>query len=211
MHIPATFRESDRGTLYDFIEAHPLGALVSPTTDGGLYATHLPLALDRERGVLRGHVARANPHANRTASGTNALVVFTGIDAYITPNWYASKAEHGKAVPTWNYIAVHVEGVLTWHDNVEFLRSHLETLTNTHEAQEAHPWAMHDAPEEYLQQQMKAIVGIEIEIRSLEGKYKLSQNRSAADVDGVIKGLHERETTRAAEMANAVSSHRRKV
>ena len=94
MCIPAPFRESDRGTLYDFIAAHPLGVITSPTVDGGLYATHLPLWLDRERGVLEGHIARANPHGARTRSGTTALVVFSGIDAYITPSWYPSKQEH---------------------------------------------------------------------------------------------------------------------
>lgn len=208
MYIPAPFRESDRGTLYDFIAAHPLGVITSPTVDGGLYATHLPLWLDRERGVLEGHIARANPHGARTRSGTTALVVFSGIDAYITPSWYPSKQEHGKTVPTWNYIAVHVEGALAWHDDAAFLARHLDRLTTTHEAQQAHPWAMHDAPAEYLAQQMRAIVGVSIAIASLEGKYKLSQNRGDADISSVVHGLRARDTHAAHAMADAVAAHR---
>lgn len=212
MYIPAPFRESDRGTLYDFIEAHPLGVIVSPTSDAGLYATHLPLWLDRERGVLEGHVARANPHGARTPSGAPALVVFSGVDAYITPSWYPSKHQHGKVVPTWNYIAVHVEGPLTWHDDAVFLRRHLERLTDTHEAREAHPWAVDDAPADYVAQQMRAIVGVSIAITSLEGKYKLSQNRSDTDISGVVDGLHARAgahtDAHARRMADAVAQHR---
>lgn len=205
MYIPAPFRESDRDALYEFIEAHPLGVVVSTTSDAGLYATHLPLWLDRDRGVLEGHVARANPHVARTASGTGALVVFTGVDAYVTPSWYPSKQAHGKVVPTWNYIAVHVNGPLTWHDDEAFLRRHLDRLTTTHEARQAHPWAMHDAPADFVAQQMRAIVGVSIAIDSLEGKYKLSQNRQDADIDGVIAGLHAEGRTAA---ATAVAAHR---
>jgi transcriptional regulator len=205
MYIPAPFRESDRDTLYDFIEAHPLGVVLSTTHEAGLYATHLPLAVDRASGVLEGHVARANPHVQRTASGTNALVVFSGPEAYISPTWYPSKQQHGKAVPTWNYIAVHVAGALTWHDDVAFLERHLDRLTTTHESREAHPWAMHDAPADFLAQQMRAIVGVRIAVESLEGKFKLSQNRADPDIDGVVRGLHARGDT---PMAHAVETRR---
>jgi transcriptional regulator len=208
MYIPAPFRESDRDVLYAFMASHPLAVVVSPTIDGGQYATHLPLRLDRVRGVLEGHVARANPHHPRVASGSRSLVVFTGAEAYVTPSWYASKAEHGKVVPTWNYIAVHVEGTLTWHDDPSFLRAHLEALTDTHEASQAHPWAMHDAPESYLAQQMQAIVGVSITVDALEGKYKLSQNRAAADIDGVIAGLAATDDARAHDVARQVAAHK---
>ncbi len=196
MYIPAPFREADRAILYDFIVAHPLGVLVSAMADGHAaapYATHVPLHLDRERGVLTGHLARMNPHvALLTSAGHSTvpgLVVFSGADHYITPSWYPTKQATAKVVPTWNYVAVHVAGPVTLHDDVDWLAAHLATLTDHHEASQAHPWAMHDAPADYLDAQMRAVVGVSIVIESLEGKYKLSQNRSDADIDGVIDGL----------------------
>jgi transcriptional regulator len=205
VYIPAPFRESDRPTLYDFIVAHPLGVLVTAGDTGAApYATHLPLALDRERGVLHGHLAKANPHVALLANGaehTLGLVAFTGADHYVTPSWYASKAETGRVVPTWNYIAVHVQGVVTLHDDAAWLESHLTQLTDTHEATQAHPWAMHDAPREYLDAQMRGIVGVSVRIDALEGKYKLSQNRSHADIDGVVQGLSQLATPAATATA----------
>ncbi len=192
MYIPRLFSESDRDALHGFIERHPLGALVTSSGEHGFFATHLPLLLDRERGafgVLQGHIARANPHHERAASGDSSLVIFSGPDAYVTPSWYPSKQEHGKVVPTWNYIAVHATGVLRFIDDRDFLMTHLDRLTDRHEASQSHPWAMHDAPLDFLEQLARATIGVEIEITALEGKYKLSQNRSAADVHGVISGL----------------------
>ncbi|MFN5600441.1 MAG: FMN-binding negative transcriptional regulator [Gemmatimonas sp.] len=196
MYIPAPFRESDRATLYDFIVAHPLGVLVSAMADGHAtapYATHVPLHLDRERGVLTGHLARMNPHVQRLQpTGSTlvpGLVVFSGVDHYITPSWYATKQTTTKVVPTWNYVAVHVQGPVTLHDDVAWLATHLAALTDHHEASQAHPWAMHDAPADYLDAQMRAVVGVSIEIESLEGNYKLSQNSVDADIDGVVDGL----------------------
>jgi transcriptional regulator len=160
-----------------------------------LYATHLPLVYDATtgaHGVLRGHIARAHPHHVRAQDTSACLVVFTGADAYITPGWYASKARHGKVVPTWNYVAVHVSGVIRFRDDREFLMAHLDALTTEHEADQAHPWAMHDAPAHFIEQLAKAIVGVEIEIVSLEGKWKMSQNRADEDIDGVISGLTHR-------------------
>ncbi len=200
MYIPASFREPDDNVMLDFIQAHPFGALVTASSEPSaeseartsLFATHLPFLVHRERGargVLQGHIARANPHHHQPGTTADALVIFTGPDAYITPGWYPAKQEHGKVVPTWNYIAVHVYGVLRFIDNREFLMQHLDALTNEHEATQAHPWAMQDAPESFVEQQARATIGVEIEIVRLEGKWKLSQNRSAADVDGVIHGL----------------------
>ncbi len=191
--------------------AHPLATLVTGSPSHGLYATHLPLVLDRTRGpygVLQGHIARANPHHVRAADTQNALVMFTGVSSYITPGWYPSKAEHGKAVPTWNYVAVHATGIVRFVDDREFLMPHLDRLTTEHEASQAHPWAMHDAPETFLEQMVRAIVGVEIEITALEGKWKLSQNRADADIDGVIQGLRESSAVTAHAMADAVSAHR---
>lgn len=191
MYIPPSNAETRPEVLLDFIEAHPLGALVTASVEG-LFATHLPLVLDRgrgEMGVLQGHVARANPHHRLTPAGPGPLVIFSGPDAYVTPAWYAAKAEHGKVVPTWNYIAVHAYGTLRFIDDPGFLRPHLQALTARHERGQDHPWSIEDAPAEYIDQLERAIVGLEFEITRLEGKWKMSQNRPSADIDGVVRGL----------------------
>jgi transcriptional regulator len=211
MYIPAPFAETDLGTLQAFMEAHPLGALVSATAGAGLYATHLPLLLDRSRGpygVLQGHIARANPHASLAQSGDAALVIFSGPDAYISPAHYPSKQAHGKVVPTWNYSAVHATGTLTLFEDTPFLEAHLAHLTTHHEASQAHPWAMHDAPADFLAQQMRAIVGVEFTITRLEGKYKMSQNRAHADIDGVIAGLGASPDARVRDVAAQVAARK---
>jgi transcriptional regulator len=196
MYIPASYAERDVATLFDFIEGNPLGILVTSSPTNGLFATHLPLLVHRdrgERGVLAGHLARANPHHRQVDGGTEALVVFSGPDAYITPDWYAAKREHGRVVPTWNYSAVHVYGTLRFLDDPAVLRRHLEALTNRHESSRPAPWSVSDAPDDFIANQMKAIVGVEVEITRMEGKWKMSQNRSAADIDGVVRGLRESE------------------
>lgn len=211
MYVPNSFAEQDPETLAAFIAAHPLATLVTSVAGEGLFGTHLPLVYDRARGprgTLVGHVARANPHGRLAAHPVDALVIFTGPDAYITPSWYPSKHAHGRAVPTWNYIAVHVYGSLRLVDDEKWMRHHLEDITTRHEASQAHPWHVHDAPAEYVNQQMQAIVGLEIAVDRLEGKWKMSQNRSAADVDGVIHGLGERETAQSAEVAALVAAQR---
>ncbi|WP_337170114.1 FMN-binding negative transcriptional regulator [Gemmatimonas aurantiaca] len=213
MYIPASFRESDRAVLFDFLEAHALGALISgaPGGETALYATHLPLWLDRERGVLEGHLALANPHAKHLTqldAGAQVLVIFTGPDAYISPGWYPGKHEHGKAVPTWNYIAVHVHGTFRMRDDREFLMTHLERLTTVHEATQSPSWTMAEAPAAYIEQMARAIVGIEISIDVLEGKFKMSQNRSDADIDGVVRGLSASPDATAHEVAAHVAARK---
>lgn len=193
VYIPSSFAERDLPTLWAFIETQPLATLVTSGAPEGLLATHLPLVLDRAAGpmgTLVGHVARANPHSRCIPDGgAEALVIFTGPDAYITPEWYATTRETGRVVPTWNYVAVHAYGTLRLRDDPAFLRAHLEALTQQHEAGRPRPWQVSDAPPEYVAQQMKAIVGIELRIDRLEGKWKMSQNRSSADIDGVVQGL----------------------
>ena len=194
MYLPSSFAERDLLTLFAFIDAHPLATLVTHSA-AGLLATHLPLVLDRTagpNGTLFGHVARANPHARALPDGSDdALVIFTGPNAYITPEWYRTKQETGRVVPTWNYIAVHAYGTIVLRDDPSFLRPHLARLTRQHEASRPTPWKMSDAPEEYIDQQLKAIVGVQLTIDRMEGKWKMSQNRPAADIDGVIRGLRE--------------------
>ncbi len=196
MYVPPAFAEPDDAVMLAFVEAHPLGALVTatpaaaPGAGPGLFATLLPLLLDRTRGprgVLQGHVARANPHAATEAA--EALVIFAGPEAYVTPGWYASKREHGRVVPTWNYVAVHAYGALRLHDDPEFVLRHLAALTARHEAGRAHPWTIDDAPAGYVERIARDTVGVEVEISRLEGKWKMSQNRPAADIAGVVAGL----------------------
>lgn len=194
MYIPPSHAESRPEVLFDYMEAHPLAALVTASPADGLFATHLPLVVHRDRGaqgVLEGHVARASVHHRHAgADGSlDALVIFSGPDAYISPSWYASKTEHGRVVPTWNYVAVHVYGTLRFVDDAAFLRRHLDELVTRHEATRPAPWAVSDAPADYVAQQAQAIVGVEVTIARLEGKWKMSQNRSSADIDGVIGGL----------------------
>ena len=210
MYNPASFAERDLPVLHGFIEAHPLGALVT-ATPSGLFATHLPLVLDRARGAygtLNGHVARANPHHQLAAESSEALVLFTGADAYVTPSMYPSKARGGKVVPTWNYVAVHAHGTLRFVREPDALRRHLEQLTAQHESSRARPWSLDDAPDGYIDKQLGAIVGVEIEITRLEGKWKMSQNRSAEDAEGVIEGLGASDDPREREVANIVRDRR---
>lgn len=191
MYIPSSNAENDPEVMWDFIEAHSLGALVTTGADG-LFATHLPLLVDRTRGphgTLQGHIARANPHHRMADSESEALVIFTGPDAYITPAWYPAKAEHGKVVPTWNYVAVHAHGTLRFIEDPAFLHAHLQALTTRHETGRNQEWSMSDAPAEFISGLERAIVGVEITITRLEGKWKMSQNRSPADIDGVVRGL----------------------
>jgi transcriptional regulator len=191
MYIPPSNAEHRPEVLHDFIEAHPLGALVTASADG-LFATHLPLVLHRARGThgtLEGHVARANPHHRQASAAAGALVIFTGPDAYVSPAWYASKEEHGRVVPTWNYVAVHAYGVLRFVEDPAFVARHLRELTARHEAGRERPWDVSDAPAEFIAQQARAVVGVELAITRLEGKWKMSQNRPAADIDGVVRVL----------------------
>ena len=191
MYVPKQFEEHRVEVLHRFIGDHPFGSMVTRTADG-LDANHLPFEVDPEPapfGTLRGHVARANPVWREFDPEVPALVIFRGPDAYVSPSWYPSKAEAGKAVPTWNYAVVHAHGPVRVIEDRQWLRSFLERLTDRHEAGRDVPWAMSDAPEEFIEGLLNAIVGIEIPITRLVGKWKASQNRPAPDRSGVIDGL----------------------
>jgi transcriptional regulator len=189
MYLPKHFEQSDRDALIALMRERPLATLVIPSPDGPT-ADLIPLEYVADagaHGTLRGHVARANPlwkHA-----GAQALAVFTGPEAYVSPNWYPSKREHGKVVPTWNYTMVQARGTLRVHDDAPWLRALVDRLTERHEATQPTPWSVSDAPDDYVQQMLRAIVGIEIELVSLVGKWKVSQNRSATERAGVAEGL----------------------
>ena len=193
MYLPPSFREDRIDELHALIRERPLGVLVA-NGPGGLEATPLPFVLDEaagSRGTLRAHLTRANPILAALAEGAECLVIFNGLDGYVTPDWYPSKRETGKAVPTWNYAAVHAWGKPRVVDDGGWLRRHLDALTTRHEGQRDAPWTIAEAPPDYVAAQIAAIVGIEIEIIRLEGKWKMSQNRNPADRDGVIAGLRD--------------------
>jgi len=206
MYLPKHFEEARVEVLHDLIRAFPLGTLVTLTA-GGLDANHIPFEVDPEPspfGTLRGHVARANPVWRGISAGAEALVIFQGPDTYISPSWYETKAETGKVVPTWNYVVVHAHGVPRFIDDRAWLRAFVTRLTERHEAGRQTPWKVTDAPAEYIDAQLGAIIGLEIPIARLVGKWKVSQNRPPRDRAGVIDGL-TREAGRAApEMAKLI-------
>ncbi|CAH1669093.1 MULTISPECIES: FMN-binding negative transcriptional regulator [unclassified Chelatococcus] len=190
MYVPPAFREDDPSELRRIMREARLSTLVTATTEG-LIATPLPLILDDgegEHGVLHGHLAKANPQWKLPASG-EALVIFSGPDAYVSPSWYPSKREHGKVVPTWNYVAVHAYGQPEFFDDEARLLEAVTRLTNLHEQPRAAPWSVTDAPEAFIKAQLKGIVGLRLPITRIEGKRKMSQNRNADDRDGVAEGL----------------------
>lgn len=192
MYIASQFAESRLPALQELIRAHPFATLVSVSAGCGLAADHLPLLLDASRGphgVLLGHVARANPVWRELDDGAEVLAIFQGPHHYISPSWYASKREHGKVVPTWNYVVVHVRGRIRWVHEPTWLRSFLERLTNAREESRTPAWQISDAPAEYVDRMLGAIVGLEIHVSAMQGKWKLSQNRSAEDQAGVVAGL----------------------
>ena len=213
MYIPEHFAESRLDELHRIMRAHPL-AMLCTSGPQGLDANHLPFLLDADSGPhgrLIGHVARANPLWQSVAPGSEVLVVFRGAEGYVSPNGYPSKHETHRAVPTWNYEVVHVHGTLVVHDDEKFTRSVVARLTHVHEAGEPIPWKMGDAPADYLAGMLRAIVGFEVQITRLEGKRKLSQNRSAADQSGVAQAVQARgNEALAAAMRRAASGLQRR-
>ena len=193
MYQPNHFKQEDRGELEGLMRAHPLAVLVSQGPEG-LTADHVPLEFDANagpHGTLRGHLARANP-LWRESANSPVLAVFRGPQAYITPSWYPTKAETHKVVPTWNYAVVHAHGPLRVVEDAPWLHDLVSRLTQHHEQNRQAPWAVSDAPADYIQQMLRAIVGIEIPVERLVGKWKVSQNRNEPDRLGVAEGLsHE--------------------
>ncbi|WP_010486593.1 FMN-binding negative transcriptional regulator [Pseudomonas sp. S9] len=191
MYLPTAFRQDDLGVLHEEIDKARLATVVSHGASG-FQATHLPVLLIREEGqygTLYGHLARANPHWRDWQAGSDALVMFNTTDGYISPAWYPAKAEHGKVVPTWNYISVHARGPIELFDDPQRLLQLVSRLSDKHEAPRQKPWSVDDAPADYIDKMLRAIVGFALPIAHLEGKYKLSQNRDPADRQGVRAGL----------------------
>jgi transcriptional regulator len=208
MYQPDHFRVDDIAEMHALMRARPLATLVS-AGELGLYATHLPTVLRPEGtfGVIECHLARANPHWKDLAAGGEALMMFQGPDAYITPSWYPSKAEHGKTVPTWNYAVVHAYGRPAVMQDAAWLRRHVGELTDQQERSEAAPWKVTDAPERYVEVMLRGIVGFRFEIARLEGKWKMSQNREMRDRAGSVQGLARRGAGEDTQVAALVARH----
>jgi len=207
MYEPPLHRQDDIDAVHALIAAHPLGLLISHGPQG-LLANALPFLVDAHVGKfgrLRAHMARANPQWRDLAEGGEALVVFQGRSHYISPSYYATKAETGKVVPTWNYLIAQARGIARVVTDDDWLHRQIEALTSGQEAPRAKPWAVGDAPADYVAMQKRAIVGVEIDISDLRGKWKVSQNRPAADRAGVVAGLALEEGADASAIARAVA------
>jgi len=207
MYIPSHNSETRLPVLHKMMAQHPLAAVVTLGSDG-LIATHIPLVFEEdgsEFGLLKGHVSRANPQWRNPAAGVDALAIFSGPQHYISPNWYPGKLADEKEVPTWNYVVVHASGPLRIVEEAEWLLAHLNSLTDTHEAASPMPWKVGDAPVDFIASLLKGIVGFEIPIRKLEGKWKVSQNRNEADRHGAVEGLSQLGTGDASVMARLIA------
>lgn len=206
MYANPRHRLTDRDALHSLMESHPLGAWVCHGPSG-LVANHVPFLLDRSRGphgALIGHVARANPVWRDLDPSVPSVVMFQGAQSYISPNWYPSKAEHGKVVPTWNYLVVHAHGIARVTEDRDWMLDMLNRITDSQEARGATPWRVGDAPAEHIEQMMRAVVGIEIPIDRLEGKLKASQDEALQDRLGVVRGLQKQSRHNTATMADLV-------
>jgi len=209
MYQPKHFEETRQEVLQALVKSHPLCTLVT-WTDEGLMADPIPLFLREEagaRGTLVGHVARANPLWRATRFDTPVLAIFQGPQHYISPNWYPGKLEHGKAVPTWNYVTVQARGLLRVHDDPAWVRAQVAQLTDQQERNSPKPWAVDDAPPDYIDSMLKAIVGISIEVTQWAGKWKVSQNQTPANRAGVVAALGGMQGEQAAVMADAITRH----
>jgi len=208
VYIPKQFEEVSVDVMHELIRAYPFATLVT-CASSGINANHIPLHLSESPspyGTLRGHIARANPLFGEITEGTESLAIFHGPDCYITPSWYATKKETGKVVPTWNYAVVHARGVLRVVDDASWLRAQVDALTVLNEASFPEPWAVSDAPEDYIERMMAAIVGVEMVITKLLGKWKASQNQTTKNQNGVISGLRASGLPESEAMANLVEA-----
>lgn len=189
MYIPRFNLMDDPDDIRAFVESIGSAEVVTVGADGTPLATLLPIIWSADGGTVIAHFARANPHWRQIEDGSRILAIVAGPQAYISPSWYATKAEHGRVVPTWNYSAVHLTGTVRVHDDPAWVREAVTSLTDHHEQRREQPWAVTDAPETYVDKNLKAIVGLEMSVERVEAKAKLSQNRSEADRAGVVAGL----------------------
>jgi len=203
MYQPQQFQEDRVPVMHDLMRAHPFATLISYASDG-ISANHVPLVVHLDGsdfGTLRGHIAKANGLAKNFDATVELLAVFQGPHHYVTPAWYPSKKQHGKVVPTWNYAVVHAYGPLRVVEDTDWLLAQVQSLTNLHEAGRDQPWAVGDAPADYVDKMLKGIIGLEIPISRLHGKWKVSQNKDTADREGVARGLKNEASSAATQMS----------
>lgn len=206
MYVPSHFAADDADALITRLARRFAGVLITIGEDGAPVGTHMPILWDAAERIATGHIARANPQWKHGAG--KGLIVLNGPEAYVTPSWYPSKAEHGKTVPTWNYEAVHITGDVEWFDDAERLEAMLDQLSHVHERDRAEPWAMNDAPRPYIDALKRAIVGVTLKAERIEAKRKLSQNKSAADFGGALRGLATSDDPLAHEVAASMRAER---
>jgi transcriptional regulator len=206
MYIPKANRETRIPVMHDLIAAHPFGLLVTVGASG-LMASHIPIVLKQsgsEFGTLQAHIARANEQWSDLVPSIDALAIFAGPHHYISASWYPGAKEDGAVVPTWNYVVVHAHGPLRVIEDPEWLRAHLVRLADIHESGSVNPWKVSDAPPEFIREQMRGIVGLEMPIRRLEGKWKVSQNKNERDRNAVLEGLADLNTPESMAMRKLV-------
>lgn len=206
MYVPEHFATDDPDGLIVRLARRWAGVLITVGEDGAPVGTHMPILWDAKRGAATGHIARANPQWKQGAG--KGLIVLSGPEAYVTPSWYPSKAEHGKTVPTWNYEAVHITGAVEWFDDATRLEGVVAELSRFHERDRAEPWAIGDAPRAYIDALLRGIVGVELKAERIEAKRKLSQNKSEADFAGVARGLAKSDDPLAHEVAALMRDER---
>jgi transcriptional regulator len=208
MHTPKTFQQNDPQHLHDIIINYPFATLVTHS-QSGLEVNHLPFFLKQSKGktILQGHIAKANPLWKNLNDNADVLLVFHGPNCYISPNHYPTKKETGKAVPTWNYVVVHVKGTLSFIHDQSWKLNMINNLTNQHEAEQENPWSISDAPEIYIEKMLTAIVGLEIEVLSITGKWKLSQNQPERNKQGVVTGLSQANDSDLRKVAELVKKY----
>ncbi len=206
MYVPAHFATEDADGLIQRLARRWAGVLITVGDDGAPVGTHMPILWDAERRIATGHIARANPQWKGGAG--KGLIVLSGAEAYVTPAWYPSKAEHGKTVPTWDYEAVHITGAVEWFDDAARLETVVRDLSALHEQDRAEPWAIGDAPRPYIDALLQGIVGVELRAERIEAKRKLSQNKSEADFAGVARGLSASDDPMAQEVAALMRAER---
>ena len=210
MFQPPIFHEDRLDVMEELMVAHPFATIVSSAT-GPLTADHVPLVLKKETGIihLQGHIAANNPLFRETHGPVEVLTIFQGPQSYVTPSWYASKQEHGKVVPTWNYVVVHARGIVQFNRESDWLLRHLDDLTRQHESHREEPWAVSDAPSDFVERQLRGLVGFDITIEDLKGTWKVSQNKALKDWEGVKAGLEREDSPNAGEMARLVEERAR--
>jgi len=208
MYSPRKYQENDINKLKGMMAKHSFATLIT-YNDSGIEANHIPLLLNQSAGkdVLQGHVAKANPLWKNIANKSEVLIIFNGPNCYISPNYYPTKQENGKAVPTWNYVTVQVKGTVSFIHDEHWNLTMLNNLTKKHEANQSTPWSVSDAPQEYIDKMLSAIVGLEIDISSISGKWKVSQNHPEVNKQGIVEGLSQEGENDAVNIAKLVQEH----